>query len=188
METALPEALQPTQEEHQAIKRLIKRLRPHRLKQIVPNRFGHGENDATLTPYLLQLLGGDWDTEAHWKEQTIAAWALGRVPLTEVQEEQAARLLADILGGRSMPRSRRWTGRLQRAALRTYGVTLTSIVLMGIVWFLSMLLQEGGVAGGWQGLLVLASAAPIVAFIAIIASLYPFHLSLFPHPAALGHA
>jgi HEAT repeat protein len=54
--------------------------------------------------------------EGHsWRERLVAAWALGRVPLTPQEQDAAAGMLLDVLGSR--PRVRSWRAIMQGIVL-----------------------------------------------------------------------
>ncbi len=64
-----------------------------------------------------------------WKEQLVAAWLLGQVPLTPQEQDAAANMLLDILGSR--PRRRLVRG-MKQGMVRAYGLVLPVFLVVAL--------------------------------------------------------
>lgn len=77
-------------------------------------------------------------SEGRWRERMLAAWALGRAPMTDKQKEEAAQLLCRVASNRQMGAGERTLKRLGRAMWRT---GLFSLFPIFSYWF-SILIQN----------------------------------------------
>jgi hypothetical protein len=84
------------------------------------------EEVGTIQP-LLDVLSKP--SEARWRELAVAAWALGRAPVNDVQKEQAAQLLCRVASNQQMGVGRRLLKRSARAIFRT---ALFSLLPIGV--------------------------------------------------------